>query len=125
MILDKFQRIQSGVPFHEFAPTINNLCGCGCGVELTGRKTRWASKECADGAYEKYAILKGNTGIIRKALFVLEQGYCRHCGVYSDDWQADHIVPVYKGGGGCGIENFQTLCLDCHKEKTRKDFYSK
>lgn len=23
-----------------------NLCGCGCGQELTGRATRWASDAC-------------------------------------------------------------------------------
>lgn len=29
-------------------------------------------------------------------------------------WHADHILPVYKGGGQCGIENFRTLCVACH-----------
>jgi 5-methylcytosine-specific restriction protein A len=34
-------------------------------------------------------------------------------------WAADHIVPVVKGGGaGCGIDNFRTLCLKCHKKVT-------
>ena len=33
-------------------------------------------------------------------------------------WQADHISPVAEGGGGCGLENIQTLCSICHKAKT-------
>lgn len=27
--------------------------------------------------------------------------------------------PVEEGGGACGLENFQTLCDDCHKTKTK------
>lgn len=34
-------------------------------------------------------------------------------------WDADHIVPVAEGGGGCGLDNYQTLCLPCHKRETR------
>jgi 5-methylcytosine-specific restriction endonuclease McrA len=34
-------------------------------------------------------------------------------------WDADHIVPVVEGGGGCGLDNLRTLCRPCHKEETR------
>lgn len=37
---------------------------------------------------------------------------------YKSWWEADHILPVAEGGGGCGLENYQTLCLWCHKEKS-------
>ena len=33
-------------------------------------------------------------------------------------WDADHIVPVVEGGGCCGLENFRTLCIPCHKRET-------
>ncbi|XP_058070254.1 uncharacterized protein LOC131219229 isoform X2 [Magnolia sinica] len=33
-------------------------------------------------------------------------------------WHADHIVPVYKGGGECKLENMRTLCVACHSEVT-------
>ncbi|CAK9006462.1 SWI/SNF-related matrix-associated actin-dependent regulator of chromatin subfamily A-like protein 1 homolog [Durusdinium trenchii] len=36
-------------------------------------------------------------------------------------WQADHVVPVWRGGGLCGLENLQTLCTACHSEKTKKE----
>ena len=37
-----------------------------------------------------------------------------------DFWEADHIVPVAEGGGETSLDNFQTLCVPCHKEKTRR-----
>jgi hypothetical protein len=35
-----------------------------------------------------------------------------------DLWDADHIVPVIEGGGECGLDNFRTLCIPCHKKAT-------
>lgn len=40
--------------------------------------------------------------------------------VWRDLWDADHIVPVSEGGGLCGLDNYRTLCLWCHKEVTRE-----
>ena len=36
-------------------------------------------------------------------------------------WQADHVVPMWRGGGLCGLENLQTLCTACHKNKTKEE----
>ena len=33
-------------------------------------------------------------------------------------WEADHIIPVIEGGGGCGPEGYRTLCLGCHRQET-------
>ena len=33
-------------------------------------------------------------------------------------WQADHVLPVAEGGGVCGLDNYRTLCLRCHKLDT-------
>lgn len=33
-------------------------------------------------------------------------------------WDADHIKEVVAGGGECGLENMQTLCVWCHRAKT-------
>lgn len=35
-------------------------------------------------------------------------------------WDADHIVPVIKGGGACGLENYRTLCVPCHRAETAR-----
>ena len=34
-------------------------------------------------------------------------------------WHADHITRVADGGGLCDLDNLQTLCVVCHKRKTR------
>ena len=34
-------------------------------------------------------------------------------------WDADHIIPVVKGGGLCGLDNLRTLCIKCHKNETK------
>ncbi|ONK60093.1 uncharacterized protein A4U43_C08F14100 [Asparagus officinalis] len=39
--------------------------------------------------------------------------------VEGNAWHADHIVPVYKGGGECSLENMRTLCVGCHAEVTK------
>ncbi len=33
-------------------------------------------------------------------------------------WDADHILPVSEGGGGCNLSNIRTLCEPCHKRAT-------
>eukprot|EP00794_Sanderia_malayensis_P012105 gene12105-13356_t len=33
-------------------------------------------------------------------------------------WEADHIHAVSEGGGECGLENYRTLCIPCHKQVT-------
>lgn len=35
-------------------------------------------------------------------------------------WEADHIIPVSEGGGGCGPEGYRTLCLRCHRVETAR-----
>lgn len=35
-----------------------------------------------------------------------------------DLWDADHIVTVIDGGGQCGLDNYQTLCVVCHLDKS-------
>ncbi|OWF54351.1 DNA annealing helicase and endonuclease ZRANB3-like isoform X2 [Mizuhopecten yessoensis] len=33
-------------------------------------------------------------------------------------WHADHIRPVWEGGGECDIDNLRTLCVLCHQKVT-------
>ncbi|KAL5544566.1 hypothetical protein UlMin_008350 [Ulmus minor] len=36
-----------------------------------------------------------------------------------NSWHADHIIPVYRGGGECRLENMRTLCVACHYDVTK------
>lgn len=36
----------------------------------------------------------------------------------------DHIVPISKGGSFYDMANLQTLCKQCHEQKTAEDFTS-
>jgi 5-methylcytosine-specific restriction enzyme A len=33
-------------------------------------------------------------------------------------WHADHVIPVERGGGLCGLDGMQTLCAPCHRRKS-------
>lgn len=47
-------------------------------------------------------------------------GICARTGhVNRSLWDADHIIPVVKGGGGCGLSNLRTLCQPCHKKASK------
>lgn len=116
--LDLFKRYQPDLNLIDLFPSIPNYCACGCGTKLTGKKFRWASSDCSDKAYKIFAIIKGNNNAVRNALWDIDYGHCRHCGTFDYKWQADHIIPVEKGGGACDIANYQTLCPSCHQEKT-------
>ncbi len=47
----------------------------------------------------------GYTALMERLLRTATEGHA---------WQADHIVPVYAGGGMCDIDNMRTLCVACH-----------
>lgn len=120
--IDKFRRYQVALSTENFFPKRKDgLCACGCGNPLPKGKRRWFDPKCGNMAWRKSAIIKGNTKVIREELFKRDLGACRHCGLISDIWQADHIIPVHKGGGACGLDNYQTLCVTCHREKTKID----
>lgn len=106
----------------EMFPSIKGLCACGCGKKLSGRQTRWCNPKHSSNVLYDFLVIKGDIEIIRMNLFEKEKGFCRHCGVFDDNWEADHIIEVRHGGGGCDMSNFQTLCKPCHKKKTTSNY---
>jgi 5-methylcytosine-specific restriction endonuclease McrA len=130
--VNHFARIQS-ISISEIFPENSNLCGCGCGAELTGRKRRWATDSCKYFAQAVWGIINGHSEIVSSYLHLYHGAIaCVKCGL-TDSYKEyknglgvsaihkDHIIPVYKGGGGCWLSNYQYLCDDCHKEKTKID----
>ena len=109
------------IHFFDLFPENGKICACGCGLEITGRRKRWATNDCQKFAIAVWEVLSGRPVFTRFLLNIYNGGQiCRSCGKLGTD--LDHIIPIQKGGGGCWLSNFQMLCNDCHKEKTRQDF---
>lgn len=117
-LINRFTRYQTGLGLKDLFPTSKDGTCAGCDSVLLGRKKRWCGESCRTSALMKYYVIKGDTMVIRELLYRVDRGACRNCGEITGDWQADHILPVQYGGGGCTMNNFQTLCTSCHREKT-------
>lgn len=116
--IDPYERYQSRISMADLFPDMEDgRCGCGCGVRLRGRRRRWASDECADAAGAVGAVIRGNASWVRVEVQRRDGSVCAGCGERKE-WEADHVVPVSEGGGGCDINGYQTMCLECHKAKT-------
>ena len=116
--LNRYRRYQKTLTLSDVFPSKKNLCACGCGKKLPKNRKKWASDRCRSIAVERFFIIKGDSRIIRNKLFSEEKGICQICFNFDIEWEADHIMPVYCGGGGLGIDNYQTLCKECHKFKS-------
>lgn len=122
--IDRFSRVQNHLSMGTCYPdSTDGKCCCGCGKNLRGRRTRWATDECSNVAYWARGVRAGHSSAIRFLLSFRDKGLCAECGKIDRSsrwgpWEADHILAVLEGGGGCGLENFQTLCTGCHNSKT-------
>jgi len=68
-------------------------------------------------------LLRSSPAYARLSCWVRDRGQCAlcptACGDLSGPWDCDHVKPVVKGGGSCGLENLRTLCRPCHKRETK------
>jgi 5-methylcytosine-specific restriction endonuclease McrA len=130
--LNVFKRLNPRRLEQAFPKKNDGLCSCGCGVALTGKQRRWASEACTKFALNVTDIIAGVAGTV---VFYLSQynggTFCQHCGCGEEQFQqgdifrtnieADHIIPVHRGGGACWLNNYQLVCISCHKAKTKTD----
>jgi 5-methylcytosine-specific restriction endonuclease McrA len=83
------------------------------------------SPDCTEIFHEKYVM---SWGKIRWMCFERDNFTCVKCGkafndkmaYYDGVLNADHIIPVAEGGETT-LDNLQTLCKECHDEKTLLD----
>ncbi|GAG13619.1 unnamed protein product [marine sediment metagenome] len=75
------------------------------------------------------AAIRSDPHTVRMEVRARDNAVCAQCGTQCDgkryannaehiDWEADHIVPISEGGGCCGLDNYQTLCVPCHKKES-------
>lgn len=121
--VDVYKRVQGSLEFGKLFPSkTDKTCACGCGLPLSGRRTRWATKSCGAFAIAVWEIIDGRQAAIRKFVTLYNGGWkCAVCGS-KHQVRVDHIVPVKHGGGGCWLNNYQLLCHQCHVLKTKQDF---
>lgn len=83
--------------------------------------------------------IRTSPAAVRLAVWKRDHGVCAECGTdhsierttkygltytvgQEGPWDADHILPVWKGGGLAGLDGYQTLCRKpCHAAKTKRD----
>lgn len=122
--IDAFKRVNK-LKMEAVFPKIEGVCSCGCGIELTGKKTRWAEQDCSEFAHLVYSVISGHSDVIRRIRAYYIGGYfCEDCGKQPkyQPIELDHVKPVIFGGGGCWIDNYKFRCKKCHRIKTNKDF---
>lgn len=136
-VLNVYDRINPRRLELAFPKVDTGYCACGCGVKLKGRQRRWANVDCTRFAMRVVDVIAGITDSVRRCLVAYNGGeFCCNCGCeaeikYRKDgtsyttMEVDHIIPVHKGGGACWLNNYQLLCADCHKKKTKCDLNKK
>jgi len=122
-------------------PTGRRWC---CGGEVRRGRRSWCGEPAC---LEDACIRGGHTSWVRPAVEGRDDGRCALCGGWPgladrmslllprDDrtalrdawgltspaghwWEADHIVAVAEGGGGCGLDGYRTLCRPCHARES-------
>jgi len=103
---------------------------CGKPKNEWNRRTDWTccSKECTEKSYKEIVVVSWE--IVKYSIFKRDDYICQKCGIKTvqgydttkDDFpECDHIIPVALGGREFDVNNLQTLCKKCHKEKTKVD----
>lgn len=65
--------------------------------------------------------IRGRAGVARANRVKAKAGYkCAECGVLTTELEADHIIPLCKGGKD-DESNMQALCNDCHATKSARE----
>lgn len=117
-----------------------NQKGCchWCGGPVVSPRRTWCSEACVT----EWTV-RTSGAAVRAAVYERDHGICTECGIDTTaekrtryeasgrtwhdhwgiraDWDADHIVAVWRGGGLAGLDGYQTLCRPCHAAKTARE----
>lgn len=96
----------------------DKLCRCGCGLPVAKGRRFYASDRCVDAIVYHLQVLKGDAGTIRFLLYYRDGRVCNRC-KRQTYVEAHHKHAVVEGGGISNLTNYESLCLECHKEETR------
>lgn len=93
------------------------------GQDLPKGERKYCRKECWDDWYIgiPHPVFWGE---VRLRVLERDNYTCRKCGkpnLQNGDQEVDHIIPVSLGGDNFDLKNLQTLCHECHVDKTHED----
>jgi hypothetical protein len=116
-----------------------------CGKPLSGRRRSWCGKSCEEevqircGSKVRRIVWKRDKGVcarcgldtnaLRRKLKAMPRSKrleeAERLGLSEHElsktlWEAHHTKAVKDGGGACGVDGLETLCLWCHKEESKK-----
>jgi len=112
-------RVDSTYIRHLLKARDNEVCSkCGLDTNKLRRILRHADLSYFKDGYGCYSVLLKHMSEHPKLKAWLKK-FNFSTSLFVHLWEADHITAVADGGGHLGIENFQTLCLWCHKQKTK------
>ena len=102
-----------------------------CGKKIIENKKHNTRKTWHQDCATDYMIIYHSTEA-RKHIWKRDKGKCNGCGKQCTrrGWDLDHVRPLLEQKGlkedeldwtYYGLDNMQTLCRPCHREKTNKD----
>ena len=77
-------------------------------------RQRWMTATTPDETQEWKAVFETFAAHVVDLGFRLKRDHIRNM------TEGDHIIPVVRGGGLTGVENYRTVCVPCHTAETRK-----
>lgn len=92
-----------------------------CKKAVIKPKRFWCSQECV----KAYCLTQPNE--LKKLVKKRDKTICFDCGLkcrVKSNWDMDHDVEISEGGHPFDLDNLKTLCINCHKIKT-KNMYKK
>ena len=102
-----------------------------CGDKIIENDVHNTRKTWHEKCATQYMIIY-HSGEARKHIWLRDKGKCNSCGKQCTrrGWDLDHIKPLMEQKGKTEkeldwsyywLDNMQTLCKPCHKEKTKQD----
>jgi 5-methylcytosine-specific restriction endonuclease McrA len=92
-------------------------------------RRRWCSVKTSTCVSEY--LIASFQGDMRKALKKRDKGRCAVCNTFNYAWDADHKIPLWSiqdsptllenRSAYWGLQNLQTLCGTCHKDKCKEE----
>lgn len=90
-----------------------------CGNPVPAGRFSWCSNACVV-EYRR----RTDWNLIRRTVLARDRYRCVLCGACDPDHgpllEVDHIVELADGGAFHDLANLRTLCIPCHKSKTRE-----